>query len=79
MLLTYGQIISRIRYLPQQQRTETLTQRRSNLKPQRAKNTLINCMWYRSRLFTARLLRHFPTFLSHQQATILVTNLETLV
>ena len=67
---THGQITScRIRYLPQQQRTETLTQR-SNLKPQQAKNTLINCMWYRSRLCKAGLCGNFPTFLPDQQARV---------
>ena len=43
---------------------------RSNLTVQWARNTLINCMWYRSRLRKASLLRIVPTFLPDQQARV---------
>ena len=47
-------------HLPQ--RVEILAQR-SNLTPQRAKNSLINCLRYRSRFKRkADLLRTFPLF-----------------
>ena len=49
-----------LNYLPQQ--GEILTQR-SNLTTQRAKKTLISCIWYRSRFrHKAGLLRTFPPF-----------------
>ena len=41
-----------------------------NLMPQWAKNTLINYMWYWSRLHKAGLLCTFPTFFPDQQAGV---------
>ena len=38
--------------------------------PQPAKNTLINNMWYQSRLHKAGLLHTFPTFFPDQQARV---------
>ena len=52
-----------LKYLPQRALLAEILTQRLNLTPGRAKNTLINCMWYRSHFRSkAGCVRTFPLF-----------------